>query len=73
MMTFTESVYGVLESKGWQRDSIVFTGCPTMLGVDCEIRQTVSKGSADEFYTWNEEKIREGTWVVTDEFEFRRQ
>jgi hypothetical protein len=31
------------------------------------------QGSADEFYTWNEEKIREGTWVVTDEFEFRRQ
>jgi hypothetical protein len=36
MMTFTESVYGVLQSKGWQRDSIVFTGCLTMLGVDCE-------------------------------------
>jgi hypothetical protein len=51
MMTFTESVYGVLESKGWQRDSIVFSGCLTTLGVDCEIRQTVSQGSADEFYT----------------------
>jgi hypothetical protein len=49
MMTFTESEYGVLESEGWRRDSIVFTGCLTMLGVDCEIRQTVSKGSADEF------------------------
>jgi hypothetical protein len=73
MMRFTESVYGVLESKGWRRDSIAFTGCLTMLGVDCEIRQTVSKGSADEFYTLNDEKIREGTWVVTDEFEFRRQ
>jgi hypothetical protein len=73
MMTFTESEYGVLESEGWRRDSIVFTGCLTMLGVDCEIRQTVSKGSADEFYTLNDEKIREGTWVVTDEFEFRRQ
>jgi hypothetical protein len=33
MMTFTESVYGVLQSEGWQRESIVFTGCLTMLGV----------------------------------------
>jgi hypothetical protein len=73
MMTFTEAVYGVLQSKGWQRDSIVFTGCLTMLGVDCEIRQTISKRSADEFYTLNEEKIKEGAWVVTDEFEFRRK
>ena len=73
MMTFTEAVYGVLQSKGWQRDSIVFTGCLTMLGVDCELRQTVNKGSADEFYTLNEEKTKEGTWVVTDEFEFRRK
>jgi hypothetical protein len=73
MMTFTQSVYGVLQSKGGQQDSIVFSGCPTMLGVDCEIRQTVSKGSADEFYALNEEKIQEGTWVVTDEFKFRRQ
>jgi hypothetical protein len=73
MMTFMESVYGVLHSKGWQRDSIVFTGCLTMLGVDCEIRQTISKRSADEFYTLNEEKIKEGPWVVTDEFQFRRK
>ena len=27
--------------------------------------------SADEFYTLNEEKIKEGTGLVTDEFEFR--
>ena len=73
MMTFTESVYGVLQSKGWQRESIVFSGCLTMLGVDCEIRQTISKRSADAFYTLNEEKIKEGTWVVTDEFEFHRK
>ena len=32
MMTFTESVYGVLQSKGRQRDSIVFSGCLTVLG-----------------------------------------
>jgi hypothetical protein len=30
MMTFTEPVYGV-QSKGWQRDSIVFTGCLTIV------------------------------------------
>lgn len=44
-----------------------------MLGVDCEIRQSISKRSADEFYTLHEEKIKEGTWVLTDEFEFRRK
>jgi hypothetical protein len=44
-----------------------------MLGVDCEICQTISKRSADEFYTLNEEKIKEGTWVVMDELEFRRK
>jgi hypothetical protein len=38
-----------------------------------KIRQTISKRSADEFYTLNEEKIKEGTWVVTDEFELRRK
>jgi hypothetical protein len=43
MMTFTESMYGMLQSKGWQRDSIVFTGCLTILGVDCEIRQTIKQ------------------------------
>ena len=73
MMTFTESVDGVLQSKGWQRDSIVLTGCLTMLGVDCRIRQTISKRSADEFYTLSEEKTKQRTWVVTDEFEFRRK
>ena len=66
-------MYGVLQSKGWQRGSIVFAGCLTILGVDRQIRQTISKRSADEFYTLNEEKIKEGTWVVTDEFEFRRK
>ena len=44
-----------------------------MLGVDCELRQTINKCSADEFCTLNEEKTREGTWVVRDEFEFRRK
>ena len=73
MMTFTESVYGVLQCKVWQRDSIVFAAWQTMLGVDCEICQTISKRSADEFHRLNEEEIKEGTWVVTDEFEFRRK
>jgi hypothetical protein len=41
--------------------------------VDCAIRQAVSKRSADEFYRLNEEKIKEGAWVVMDEFEFRRK
>ena len=63
----------MLQSKGWQRDSIVFAKCLSILAVDCEICQTISKRSADEFHTLNEEEIEEGTWVVTDEFEFRRK
>jgi len=72
MVTFTESVYGVLESK-------VAAGLdclhrmPDHVGSGLRDSPDRKQGSADEFYTWNEEKIREGTWVVTDEFEFRRQ
>jgi hypothetical protein len=73
MMTFTDGLYGVLQSEGWQGDSMVFTGPLTMLGVDCEIRQTMAKRSADEFHTLNEEKLPDGRWQVTDEYYCRRK
>jgi len=73
MMTFTEGLFGVLQSEGWQGDTIVFTGPLTMLGVDCELRQTITKKSPDEFHIMNEEKLPDGAWLVTDEFHCRRK
>ena len=73
MMTFTEGLFGVLQSDGGQGDLIVFTGPLTMLGVDCELRQTITKKSADKFHILNEEKLPDGTWRETDEFNCRRE
>jgi len=73
MMTFTEGLFGVLQSKGWQGDTIVFTGPLTMLGVDCELRQTITKKGENEFHILNEEKLPDGSWRETDEFFCRRK
>jgi hypothetical protein len=73
MMTFTEGLFGVLQSNGWNADSIVFTGLLTMLGIDCELRQTLTRKSPDEFHILNEEKLPDGTWRETDEFFCRRK
>ena len=70
---FTEGLYGVLQSDGWEGDSIIFTGRLTMLGVDCELRQTITKKNLDEFHILNEEKLADGTWRETDEFFCRRK
>ena len=43
MMTFVDGLYGVLQSGGWQDNSVVFAGPLTMLGVDCELRQTITR------------------------------
>jgi hypothetical protein len=73
MMTFTEGLFGVLQSNGWHGETIVFTGPLTMLGVDCELRQTITKKNPDEFHILNEEKLPDGTWQETDEFFCRRK
>ena len=73
MMTFTEGLFGVLQSDGWKGESIVFTGPLTMLGVDCELRHTITKKSQDEFHILNEEKLPDDAWGVTDEFFCRRK
>ena len=73
MMTFTEGLFGVLKSDGWQGDTIVFTGPLTMLGVDCELRQAITKKGPDEFHMLNEEKLPDGRWRETDEFFCRRK
>jgi hypothetical protein len=73
MMTFTEGLFGILQSDGWNGDSIIFTGPLTMLGVDCELRQTITKKGPDEFHILNEEKLPDATWRETDEFFCRRK
>lgn len=72
MTTFIDGLYGVLQSDGWQGDRIVFVGKLTMLGVDCELRQTLTKKSEDEAHILNEEELPDGNWQVTDEFFCRR-
>ncbi len=73
MMTFIDGLYGVLQSDGWRGDKIVFIGSLTMLGVDCELRQTLTKKSEDETHILNEEKLVDGSWQITDEFFNRRK
>jgi hypothetical protein len=73
MMTFTEGLFGVLQSPGGKDDTIVFSGPLTMLGIDCELRQTITKKSLDEFHILNEEKLPDGSWRETDEYFCRRK
>jgi hypothetical protein len=73
MMTFTEGLFGVLQSNGWESETIVFSGPLTMLGIDCELRQTITKKSLDEFHILNEEKLADGSWREADEFFCRRK
>lgn len=73
MMTFVEGAYGVLHSDGWNGDTIVFAGHLTMLGVDCELRQSIQRQGHDQFYVRNDEKLPDGQWSMVDDFEFRRR
>jgi hypothetical protein len=68
MMTFIDGLYGVLQSDGWQGDRIIFIGNLTMLGVDCQLRQTLTRKSENEAHILNEERLPDGSWQVTDEF-----
>jgi hypothetical protein len=72
MMTFTEVIYGVLQAKEWVQSQIVFTGPLTMLGVDCELRQTLTKRSENDFHILNEERLPDNTWSMVDELMFTR-
>src|SRR3954452_1431925 len=73
MMTFTEGLFGVLQSDGWAGNSIVFTGPLTMLGIDCELRQTITRRGENDFHILNEEKLPDGSWRETDEFNCQRK
>ena len=73
MMTFVDGVYGVLQSEGWAGGTIVFTGRVTMLGVDCELRQTIERRTLDEFYVRNDEHLSDGNWNIVDDFDFHRR
>ena len=63
-MTFVDGLYGVLQSGGWLDNCMVFAGRLTMLGVDCELRQTMTRRGSDEFHILNEEKLPDDRWQV---------
>ncbi|MBZ5617696.1 MAG: hypothetical protein LAQ69_03005 [Acidobacteriia bacterium] len=73
MYVLTDGAYGILRSPGWTENRIVFEGHMTMIGVECEMRQTWTKVSNDEFGFVNEEKLGDGSWGYVDEWEFRRR
>jgi len=73
MITFVDGVYGVLQSEGWSEETLVFTGHVTMLGVDCELRQTIQRRTADAFYVRNDERLSDGQWNTVDDFDFHRR
>jgi hypothetical protein len=68
-----EGAYGIMRSPGWIDGRIVFEGHVTMIGVECELRQTWTKVSDDEFRFVNEERLPDGAWGCVDEWEFRRK
>jgi len=45
----------------------------TMIGVDCEMRQSWNKTSDDHFSYVNEEQLRDASWSYIDEWEFKRR
>jgi hypothetical protein len=58
--------YGILRSPGWIENHIVFEGHVTMIGVECQMRQTWTKSSDDEFQFVNEERLADGSWGYVD-------
>lgn len=73
MFVMLEGAYGILRSGGWIDNRIVFEGHVTLIGVECELRQTWTKASDDEFGFVNEERHADGAWGYVDEWEFRRK
>ena len=43
-----------------------------MLGVDCELRQTLTRKSENDFHILNEERLPDSTWSIVDELMFTR-
>jgi hypothetical protein len=68
----TRGAFGILRSPGWRGNQIVFEGRMTMIGVDCELRQTWTKVSDDEYRFINEELLPDGSWGYVDAWEYRR-
>ena len=66
MFGLAEGAYGILRSPGWKGRCMIFTGHMTMIGVDCEIRQTWTKKSDHEYGYVNEERLRNGKWSYVD-------
>ncbi|HEY3625658.1 MAG TPA: hypothetical protein VGL00_05225 [Terracidiphilus sp.] len=64
--------YGILRSKGWEGDTIAFTGPMTMIGIDTEWRITLTRHSSDSFSFVNEEPAQDGSWAYIDQWRFTR-
>ena len=73
MYVLLEGAYGILRSAGWSGNRIVFKGPMMMIGVDCQLRQSWTKTSDDEFSFVNEEMLSDGSWGYVDEWVFRRK
>ena len=71
MYVLAEAAYGILRSKGWEGDRISFTGLMTMLGVERELRNTITRVSDDEYHALNEERHGDD-WIYVDQWRFRR-
>jgi hypothetical protein len=68
----TNGSYGLLRSRGWDGDEIVFTGLMTMIGIECEWRMRWMKSGEDAFGFVNEERAADGSWLYIDEWRYRR-
>ena len=73
MYILAEGAFGILRSPGWVGNRIVFEGYMTMIGVDCQMRQTWTKANNDEYRFINEERLPDGSWAYIDEWELRRR
>jgi hypothetical protein len=71
MYVLAEGAYGILRSKGWQGDQIAFSGLMTMIGVERELRHTITKVNDEEFKALNEERHGD-EWIYVDEWSYRR-
>ena len=68
-----DGAYGIMRSPGWEGNRLVFEGRVTMIGVDCDLRQTWTKNGDEKFRFVNEEKLPDGSWGYVDEWECTRK
>lgn len=57
----------------WQNGKLVFTGAVIVLGEQAFLRQTVTRESARAYTVTNEERLRDGSWVLVDTYRYTRR